>query len=73
MVAELSIMEKDSEKILNELKKIKKDIRELKSYLDEDNFATQEEILQYKEAVKEFEKGETISLEELKQELGHEY
>ena len=57
--------------ILKKLEKVEKDIEEIKAHMiDIDSIVTEEDKEALARARKEFEKGETISFEELKKELG---
>ncbi len=59
--------------ILSELKELRKDIEELKKKgIDNDYLLTREEAVQYKKSKLEYERGETISLDDLKKELKDE-
>jgi len=68
MVAELISMDK-SDEILDEIKEMKQDLKDIKSKIDEDVFLSENDYKAIKKAEKEEEKGQTTSLEELKQEL----
>ena len=70
MDVELSKMDK-SDKILNELKEIKKDLNQLKSgYIDNDVVLSKNDLKAIKEAEKDIKNNRLTSVEELEQELG---
>jgi len=59
------------EKVYKELEFLRKVVVEMKEYL-EDCFLTAEEEIELEKAREELKAGKTISLEELKAELGNE-
>ena len=59
------------EKVYRELMLLRKDVDVIKSqFIEDDAIMTDEEEERYKKAMKELEEGKTISLEDLKKELG---
>ena len=59
------------EKVYRELMLLRKDVDVIKSQvIEDDTLMTDEEEERYKKAMKELEEGKTISLEDLKKELG---
>ena len=59
------------EKVYRELMLLRKDVDVIKSQvIEDDTIMTDEEEERYKKAMKELEEGKTISLEDLKKELG---
>jgi len=63
-------MENEMSKILNELKEIRIDINFIKNNMvDVDCILTSDEKAELEEARKEFERGETTSLEDFKKEM----
>ena len=63
-------MENEISKILNELKEIRVDINFIKNNMvDIDCILTSEEKVELEEARKEFERGETTSLEDFEKEM----
>ena len=64
-------MMKHEQLILEKLEEIKKEVKEIKEHmLDVDTLLDQEDMRAVEEAEKEFKEGKTISLEQLKKELG---
>ncbi len=64
-------MTTETQQILEELKTMKVDLEFIKKHMfDPDTIMTTEESKRFEQSMKEFKEGKTISLKDLKKELG---